>query len=273
VGIGEQSITNTLGLPLVTVATPPAVAAKVVFVGHATTLVAMDGTRLLTDPLLRTRVAHLRRAGPVPAVATRGVDAVVISHLHYDHLDVPSLQRLGRDVPVIVPRGAGGFVRRKTRAHQVLELSVGEELSVGSVRIVAVHAEHDSQRLPFGVSAEPLGFVFRGTRSIYFAGDTDRFAGMTQLGPLDVALVPIWGWGPALGAGHLDPEGAARALALLRPSVAIPIHWGTYYPVHHGVLSPPDWLSAPPDVFAAAAARLAPDVAIRILRPGEEKSV
>jgi L-ascorbate metabolism protein UlaG (beta-lactamase superfamily) len=257
----------------VTVASAAATAARVVFVGHASTVVAMDGTRLLTDPLLRTRVAHLRRAGPVSPLATRGIDAVLISHLHYDHLDVPSLQRLGRDVPLVVPRGSGAFVRRKTGAKQVLELSVGDELSIGAVSVVATPAEHDSQRLPFGVSAEPLGFVVRGSRSVYFAGDTDLFDGMRELGPVDLALVPIWGWGPALGAGHLDPEGAARALALLRPTVAVPIHWGTYYPFHHGVLAPPDWLSAPPTAFAEAAARLAPGVEVRILHPGGETSV
>ena len=86
--------------------TPPA---RIEYVGHATVLVDLGGVRLLTDPLLRNRVAHLRRAVKVDAGALRGVDAVLISHLHYDHLDLPSLQRLGREMPVVVPHGAGAL--------------------------------------------------------------------------------------------------------------------------------------------------------------------
>ena len=79
--------------------------AAIQYVGHATTLVDIGGVRLLTDPLLRNRVAHLRRAVKVDAGALRGVDAVLVSHLHYDHLDLPSLEKLGRDMPVVAPRG------------------------------------------------------------------------------------------------------------------------------------------------------------------------
>jgi L-ascorbate metabolism protein UlaG (beta-lactamase superfamily) len=70
--------------------------ARIEYVGHATVAVDLDGVRLLTDPLLRNRVAHLRRATPVDARALRGVDAVLISHAHYDHLDLPSLEKLGK---------------------------------------------------------------------------------------------------------------------------------------------------------------------------------
>ncbi len=86
---------------------PPPFRAAVRYVGHATVVVDLGGVRLLTDPLLRNRVAHLRRAAKVDPAALRGVDAVLISHLHYDHLDLPSLQRLGREMPVVAPHGAG----------------------------------------------------------------------------------------------------------------------------------------------------------------------
>ncbi len=108
-----------------------------------------------------------------------------------------------------------------------------------------------------------------GSKSVYFAGDTDLFDGMRELGPLDLALVPIWGWGPGLGAGHLDPAGAAEAVALLRPRVVVPIHWGTYFPIHLGILGRPGFVELPPAEFVAAMAKAAPDVEIRVLRPGE----
>jgi L-ascorbate metabolism protein UlaG (beta-lactamase superfamily) len=244
------------------------VSLRLVYVGHGTVLVDLDGTRLLTDPVLRPLVAHLRRSGRVDREALRGVDAVVISHLHYDHLDLPSLERLGRELPLVVPRGAARLLRRKRFSH-VTELEAGDELSVGSVRVRATPADHSGGRLPFGVTVEPLGYVVEGTQSAYYAGDTDLFDGMADIGPVDVALLPIWGWGPSLGPGHLDPERAAQAVALLRPRIAIPVHWGTYFAVHKGLTRPPAYLTSPPGEFAAAAASLAPGVEVRVLRPGE----
>jgi L-ascorbate metabolism protein UlaG (beta-lactamase superfamily) len=96
---------------------------------------------------------------------------------------------------------------------------------------------------------------------------------MAELGPLDVALVPIWGWGPGLGPGHLDPAGAAEAVALLRPRVVVPIHWGTYFPIHLGLRGAPSFLETPPDAFLAALAEVAPASDVRVLRPGESVDV
>src|SRR4249919_3089883 len=115
----------------------PSPAAAIEYVGHATVLVDLGGVRLLTDPLLRNRVAHLRRAAKVDARGLRGVDAVLISHLHYDHLDLPSLQRLGRDLPVVAPRGAGALIRRQAGVKNVLELRDGEELRIGATTVRA----------------------------------------------------------------------------------------------------------------------------------------
>ena len=100
-------------------------AAQVTYVGHATVQIALDGVRLLTDPVLRRRMGHLRRRGRVDAAALRGVDTILISHAHYDHLDIPSLERLGRVTPIVVPRGLAPLVRRRSFAH-VVELDVGE---------------------------------------------------------------------------------------------------------------------------------------------------
>jgi L-ascorbate metabolism protein UlaG (beta-lactamase superfamily) len=224
-------------------------------------LLEHGGVRLLTDPVLRGRVAHLRRHGAAPPVPER-VDAVLLSHLHYDHLDLPSLKLLP-GVRVLAPAGAGALLRPGV-AH-VEELVPGDATEVGGVRVEATPAEHDDRRRPLGARATPLGFVVRGGPSVYFAGDTDMFAGMADLAPVDVALLPVAGWGPTLGPGHMDADQAAEAVALLRPAVAVPIHWGTLHPRgrRRGA-----WFHAPPHVFAARVAELAPDVDVRILDPG-----
>jgi L-ascorbate metabolism protein UlaG (beta-lactamase superfamily) len=240
------------------------------WIGHSTALIALDGVRLLTDPLLRVLVAHLRRRVPIHPEATRGIDAVLISHAHHDHLDLGSLQRLGRKTPLVVPRGLGSLLRRQGFGD-VHELAVGEGLQIGAVRVEATFAAHDGSRPPYPSRAPAVGYAVLGSRRVYFAGDTDLFPEMDGLVPdLDLALIPIWGWGPSLGRGaHLDPEGAARAVALLHPVTAVPIHWGTYAPLYLGLRAVPAYLAQPQAAFSEAAARLAPGVAIRVLSPGE----
>jgi L-ascorbate metabolism protein UlaG (beta-lactamase superfamily) len=245
---------------------------RIVFLGHATVVIECDGVRLLTDPLLRARVLHLRRqVGAVPAALTAGIDAVLISHLHHDHFDPPSLRRLGRDVPMIVPEGAAAWVRRR-RFAAVRELAAGDSVSVGALAVAAVHARHDGWR-PGGPRAAAAGFVVRGGRSVYFAGDTELFEEMATLAPgLDVALLPVSGWGPRLGPGHMDPLDAARAAALLRPRIAIPIHWGTLLAMGMSRRHR-ERLADPPQAFAAHVGRLAPSVEVRILSPGQETAM
>jgi L-ascorbate metabolism protein UlaG (beta-lactamase superfamily) len=245
---------------------------KVTYVGHGTVLVELDGARLLTDPVLRRRVGPLRRHGapPLSGVAER-LDAVLISHLHHDHADLPSLRRVGRDVPVLVPPGAGRFLER--RGFTVAsELAPGESSRIGAVTVTATEARHGGKRR-FAREAEAIGFLLGGRRRIYFAGDTDLFDGMGKLGgELALALLPVWGWGPNIGPGHLDPERAARAAALLAPRMAIPIHWGTLYPLGLARLRP-DPLRSPPHEFAARMRDLAPQVETRVLAPGEATSL
>jgi len=230
------------------------------YIGHATVLFELDGVRILTDPLLRKRVAHLRRAVPLGEI--NQVDVVLISHGHYDHLDLPSLRTLSAQV--VVPRGLGA----RLNGFDVVEADEGDELSFGPVVVRTTHAEHDGGRPPFG-DVPAFGYAILGTRRIFFAGDTDLFDGMDGLVPeLDVALVPIWGWGAKLGRGkHLDPERAAEAVRRLRPKIAIPIHWGTYRPFFRS--SRVSFLTEPAEAFARAAAIAAPEVEVRILRPGE----
>jgi L-ascorbate metabolism protein UlaG (beta-lactamase superfamily) len=240
----------------------------ITWIGHATVHIELDGVRVLTDPLLRGGLGHLKRHGPPPDPALlRDLDAVLISHLHFDHLDLPSLRRLSRDVRILVPRGAGSFLHRQGFPHAE-ELDVGDVAHVRGLAIAAVPAVHDGRRRPSyagGPSADTIGFML-GAR-VYFAGDTDLFDEMAGLAGTDVALIPVWGWGPSLGEGHLDPPAAASATALVRPRIAVPIHWGTFYP--RGLARYKGHrLTDPPHEFAAAVAELAPDVEVRVLAPG-----
>jgi L-ascorbate metabolism protein UlaG (beta-lactamase superfamily) len=241
--------------------------ASVLYVGHATTLIEIDGVRLLTDPLLRRHVGHLKRLVPLGEAQQRP-DAVLLSHLHADHLDLPSLRRLGQSVPLLVPRGAGGLLRRQG-FRRVVELTAGDSTGVGELTIEAVPAVHDGRRYPFGKEIAANGYTVTGSRSLYFAGDTDVFEAMSELAGADAALLPVSGWGSTVGPGHLDPTRAAEAVRLLRPGLAIPIHWGTYAPWHWNISGRRPPHEDPAAEFAAAAAIVAPDVEVRILRPGE----
>jgi L-ascorbate metabolism protein UlaG (beta-lactamase superfamily) len=244
------------------------VTGRITWLGHSTVLIELGSLRVLTDPLLRGRVAHLRRHAPVPRTPER-LDAILLSHLHRDHADVPSLRRLP-GVRLLGPAGASTL--RGLDGREVVTVAPGERTPIGDGSVLAVHAEHDGRRYPFGRPEGALGFVIEagGTR-VYFAGDTDVFAGMAELGPLDVALLPVWGWGTSIGSGHLDPEGAARAAALLRPRVAIPIHWATYFPLHRGAGHA--LLREPGPAFATAVAKHSPDVRVTLLAPGEAVEV
>lgn len=239
------------------------------WVGHATVTIDLDGTRLLTDPALREYLGPLRRHGPmVHSPWYAGVDAVLISHLHRDHLDLPSLRLLGSGTRLIVPRGAGALLHR-SGFEDVVELSVGQTTRIGPLEVSATPAKHSGFRPPAGPTAEALGYLVRGTRCVYFAGDTDLFPEMDGLGQNpDVALLPVGGWGPNLGPGHLDPRRAAQALCLLQPRSAVPIHWGTLWP--RGLA----WLRnerfyQPGREFAVYAASLAPAVDVHVISPGD----
>jgi L-ascorbate metabolism protein UlaG (beta-lactamase superfamily) len=249
-------------------------AATVRWIGHSTVLISLDGTRLLTDPLLRRFVTHLRRRVPLHPEALVPVDAVLLSHAHHDHLDFPSLRRVGRSTPVVAPAGLGPLLRRRG-FRDVRELEPGAAHEIGSVRVEATVAAHDGARPPYPARAPALGYAVLGSRRLWFAGDTDLFPEMDGLVPdLDLALVPIWGWGPSLGRGkHMDPERAAESLTLLRPRVAVPIHWGTYHPLHLGLREAPRYLREPVERFVRAAADAAPNVEVRVLRPGETLSL
>lgn len=241
---------------------------RVRYVGHATILIELDGVRLMTDPLLTLRVSHLLRTSSVPDLDALNLDAILLSHLHADHLHLRSMRRLGNDHLIIAPYGAARFLAQHG-FNRVQEIGVGETVVINGVTIEATAADHPARPLPGRPKTECLGFLVRGSHSIYFTGDTDLFDGMADIGPhVDVALLPVWGWGPTLGAGHMDPYRAAKSLELLRPSLAIPIHWGTYFPAGLQPLLP-QHVHQPPYAFAQFANRIAPEVQVCVLDPGD----
>jgi L-ascorbate metabolism protein UlaG (beta-lactamase superfamily) len=244
----------------------------VTWLGHATALLELDGVRIMTDPVLRDRIGPLVRFAPsVGPELGAPIDAVLLSHMHADHADVRSLRMVGEHARIIAPAGAAGWLRRRG-LRDVDELTPGQETSIGGVRVSATPASHQARRWPFGVQADPVGFIARGSQACYFAGDTDLFAEMSLMaGSIDLALLPIAGWGRKVGPGHLDAERSATALVRIAPRVAVPIHWGTL------ALGSPARRPADPGRparrFAELAARMAPSVDVRVLMPGERTEV
>jgi len=253
---------------------------ELAFLGHSTVRVELAGQTVLTDPVLTSRIGPLRRVVPEPDPALwSGVDVALISHLHADHLHAPSLRLLGPDVRLVVPRGAGNWLRAKG-FRWVEELSAGETLRQGELRITAVRAEHTGHRwgprLRHGPDTESLGHLLQGDgTTIYASGDTDLFDGMTVIGDrdVDIALLPVWGWGPNLGPGHLDPVRAAEAVARVRPRTAVPVHWGTLA-IRGTTTVPPvrarmrRLLVEPPHQFAAAVADRGLPTQVVVAAPG-----
>lgn len=243
--------------------------------GHATVTVQDSGVRVLTDPLFPARLGHLRRrCGPAPAPSAARADVAVVSHLHADHLHVPSLARLAPGTRVLVPRGAVAAVpslrRLRERGIDLTEVRPGDEVRVGPITVRAVPAAHDGRRWPLGRQrSQPLGFVVHGEQSTYFAGDTTLFDGLASaVGPCDTALLPVGGWGPYLGPGHLDPARAAEALGRLTPRTAVPVHFGTFWPIGMDAVRPHEFHD-PGREFVRHARALAPQVEVRLLRHGQ----
>lgn len=241
---------------------------QVTYVGHATLLIELDGVRILTDPLLTPRVSHLMRMSRTPELDLERLDVVLLSHLHADHVHLRSLRLLGWDRQLAAPRGSAKYLSRHGFNH-VTELSAGESLRVGGVTIQATPSEHAGRSIPGRPQTDCLGYIMQGGRNIYFSGDTDLFDGMLAIGRMtDVALLPVWGWGPTLGAGHMNPYRAAKSLEMLQPSLAIPIHWGTYFPLGLRPLMS-HRTNRTPYEFARHANKIAPEVQVCVLDPGD----
>lgn len=199
--------------------------------GHASTTIEIGGARVATDPLLSDRLLHLRRLTASPSPHAYDADVVVISHLHHDHLHLPSLRQFGPEVPILVPRG-GESLLRSVGLDRVRGVRPGEVVDLAGVRVTVLPATHDGSRGPHSkVTGPPLGFRLDGAaRSVWFPGDTELREDMGQVGHVDLALVPIGGWGPTLEEGHMDPVAGAEAVRLVGATTAVPVHWGTFSP-------------------------------------------
>ena len=246
---------------------------RLTFLGHSTVLVDLDGTRVLTDPVLGHLALAIRRQVPVvPRETLTGISAVFISHGHLDHLDLESLRAIPGDPAYIVPVGLGRIVEPAVRGT-IHEMRAGDRLQIGHLTLEAIHAEHNRRRSLFTASDGPLGVLISGSTSIYFAGDTALFPGMTELaGRVDVALLPVGGWGLRLGRGHMDPERAAEAAVRVRPTVAVPIHWGTLYPIGLRRLAGHRF-EGPGEAFRAAVAARGAGIDVRVLQPGQSMAL
>jgi L-ascorbate metabolism protein UlaG (beta-lactamase superfamily) len=245
---------------------------RITWLGHASVVLDLDGIRVLTDPLLRPHAGLLRRLAPRPdPAAWSHPDVVLVSHLHHDHAELRSLRMLRGATLMSAPANVAWLRRR--RLPDTAPLGDGWTPVGAGVEIRQVPAEHRSRPMPHRPN-DANGHLVRGpSGSVWIAGDTGLYPEMAAMsamagGSIDVALVPVWGWGPRLSAGHLSPETAARAVAMSGARFAVPVHWGTLHPplIAHFARN---WLEQPGIRFAAAVAEQAPDCTAVVLAPGE----
>lgn len=248
---------------------------RVTWWGHATTTLELGGVRVLTDPVFTMRVAHLSRQDPPVSPKAMDADVVVVSHLHADHLHLPSLRLLPARVRLIVPRGAAALLASNDAnlAARTQEVDVGDIVRMGGLTITAAPAAHNGRRAPGSRFNGPaLGYLFEAARQrAWFAGDTGLFDAMAALGPVDLALVPVGGWGPTLGADHLDPRQAAEAVRRVRARDAVPVHYRTLWPIGLRALAPTLYRTKcrePGRDFATAIAAAGVPARAHVLAPG-----
>jgi len=255
-------------------ATPPASGLRVTWLGHSTTLVEIDGIRVLTDPVWGDFAGPGKGVGPdrwyPPPLAMEAlpkVDVVVISHDHYDHLDTPTIVALAeRDTKFVAPLGVGAHLEHwGVAAEKIVELDWWEETRVDGTTITCTPARHASGRGLFDQDRTLwAGYVFHGPEhAVYFSGDTGLFPAMKtigeRLGPFDLTMIEVGAYGRGWPDWHIGPEQAVRAHGWLRGEVLLPVHWGLFDLAAHG------WTEPIERVLVAAEAA---DVTVVSPRPG-----
>ncbi|MFL5353602.1 MBL fold metallo-hydrolase [Archangium sp.] len=231
--------------PLATWARPVDTELRATWLGHSTVLLEIDGLRVLTDPVWGERASPWAFAGPkrfhpVPVTLAQlpPLDAVIISHDHYDHLDYPTLLELARtDVPFYTSLGVGAHLEAwGIPPERITELDWWESATLprGELRLTAAPSQHFSGR-GLGDRNRTLwsSFVIESPKhKVFFSGDTGltpEYAGIRQrLGPFDLVLLEVGAYHPAWGDIHLGPENALKALELLGGGAFLPVHWGTF---------------------------------------------
>jgi N-acyl-phosphatidylethanolamine-hydrolysing phospholipase D len=259
---------RTGGAPLIP-ADPSALTASpgLTWIGHASFLVRMDGATFLTDPMFSRRASPLAFAGPrrlvppgVALDALPGVDFALVSHDHYDHLDLPSVRALARrGVRFVVPSGVGEIVRRA--GGEVTELDWWERKDMGPVTVHCVPSRHFSGRSLLDRNRRLwAGFVVEGpSRRFYHAGDTAAFDGFSEigrrLGPIDLAAMPIGAYLPRrmMASVHVTPEEALQGALAARASRIAAMHWGTFDLADEPLDEPPRRFQAAARTYGLAA--------------------
>ncbi|WP_370942851.1 MBL fold metallo-hydrolase [Amycolatopsis sp. cg5] len=267
-------------IPIVRDALPPrAEGLHLTWFGHASTLVELDGARVLLDPVWGERVSPAAFAGPkrlheppLPIESLGRIDAVVISHDHYDHLDMPTVRTLLRTqtAPFLVPLGIGAHLERwGVPATRIIELDWNEEATVAGVRFVATPAQHFSGR---GLSNDGTLWtswaLIGPEHRVFYTGDSGYFDGYAKIGeqhgPFDAALIQIGAYAPTWPDIHMTPEEGVATHLDVRARLLIPVHWATFTLAMHPWTEPAD------RVWREAKAH---DVELAIPRPGERVDV
>jgi len=224
------------------------------WVGHATWLMRLGGKLIATDPIWSPRVGPIPRTCP-PGVALEGIpkpDIVTVSHSHYDHLDMPTLRRIGRDALYVVPKDVGSILRGAGLAR-VVELGWWDTHRAGDLAITLVPAQHWSQRFPWDRNRRLWGgFVYEAPEaSVYHAGDTAFkeevfFSIAARFPSLDYTLLPIGAYEPTwfMRDQHMGPEEAGHAWEILRARTLVAMHWGTFRLTDEPMGEPPERLRA-----------------------------
>lgn len=217
------------------VAGPP----QATWIGHSSWLLSLAGHAVLTDPVFAERVGVLYSRHVAPGLLPEQLpplDAVLLSHNHYDHLDLASLRAIDPRVPLVIPDGLGGYLRRKLPGRRLIELNWWEATTVRGLRITFVPARHWSRRIGVGRNCSLWGgFVLTAEGiSIYYAGDSAWFEGFAEIGrrfpDINTAFIPIGAYTPGwfMEHHHLNPEQAGEAFVHVGARRLVPIHWGTF---------------------------------------------
>ncbi len=257
--------------------TAPESGLRITWLGHSTFLVEIDGCRVLVDPVWSKRTSPLSWAGPkrfhrppLPLEALPPIDAVVISHDHYDHLDYRTAQQLGDRVPLYaVPLGVGAHLEYwGVPAERIAERDWWGEVTVGDLTLTATPARHFSGRsLVMADRDETLwaGWAVAGpSHRVYYSGDTGMFPGFAEigqrLGPFDAVLIEVGAYNHLWSDLHVGPEQAIQARVALGSGLFFPVHWGTLSLAMHS------WTEPVERVLAAA---VKAGVPVTVPRPGE----